>query len=89
VLVPEMNLGQLGLLLRAKFLVDVVGYNQVRGLPFSTSELVEAITTAIAASQQAAAGTLEPVAGQLPNGADRRASDDSPAGPAAPEEEAS
>jgi 2-oxoglutarate ferredoxin oxidoreductase subunit alpha len=89
VLVPEMNLGQLALLLRAKFLVDVVGYNQVRGLPFSTSELVEAITTAIAASQQAAAGTLEPVAGQLPNGADRRASDDSPAGPAAPEEEAS
>uniref|UniRef100_UPI0035DA03BA 2-oxoacid:acceptor oxidoreductase subunit alpha n=1 Tax=Nocardioides alcanivorans TaxID=2897352 RepID=UPI0035DA03BA len=33
VLVPEMNLGQLSLLLRAKYLVDIVGYNQVRGLP--------------------------------------------------------
>src|SRR4051794_24804451 len=34
VIVPEMNLGQLALLLRARYLVDVVGYNQVRGLPF-------------------------------------------------------
>ena len=39
VVVPEMNLGQLALLLRAKYLVDVVGYNQVRGLPFSAAEL--------------------------------------------------
>ena len=29
-----MNLGQLALLLRGRFLVDVIGYNQVRGLPF-------------------------------------------------------
>ena len=32
VLVPEMNLGQLSLLLRGKYLVDAVGYNHVRGL---------------------------------------------------------
>ncbi|HET8960723.1 2-oxoacid:acceptor oxidoreductase subunit alpha, partial [Nocardioides sp.] len=31
VLVPEMNLGQLSMLLRAKYLVDVIGYNHVRG----------------------------------------------------------
>jgi 2-oxoglutarate ferredoxin oxidoreductase subunit alpha len=43
VLVPEMNLGQLARLLRADFLVDVVGYNKVRGLPFRASELEEAI----------------------------------------------
>jgi 2-oxoglutarate/2-oxoacid ferredoxin oxidoreductase subunit alpha len=43
VLVPEMNLGQLARLLRADFLVDVVGYNRVRGLPFRASELEEAI----------------------------------------------
>jgi 2-oxoglutarate ferredoxin oxidoreductase subunit alpha len=43
VLVPEMNLGQLAKLLRADFLVDVVGYNRVRGLPFRASELEEAI----------------------------------------------
>jgi 2-oxoglutarate/2-oxoacid ferredoxin oxidoreductase subunit alpha len=44
VLVPEMNLGQLALLLRAKYLVDAVGYNRVRGLPFKATELAEAIT---------------------------------------------
>jgi len=41
VVVPEMNLGQLALLLRARYLVDVIGYNQVRGLPFRASELAE------------------------------------------------
>ena len=46
VIVPEMNLGQLSMLLRAKYLVDVTGYNQVRGLPFTTTELVEVIAAA-------------------------------------------
>jgi 2-oxoglutarate/2-oxoacid ferredoxin oxidoreductase subunit alpha len=44
VLVPEMNLGQLNLLLRGRYLVDAKGYNQVRGLPFSSAEITEAIT---------------------------------------------
>ena len=39
VIVPEMNLGQLAMLLRAKFLVDVHSYSRVRGLPISLSEL--------------------------------------------------
>jgi 2-oxoglutarate/2-oxoacid ferredoxin oxidoreductase subunit alpha len=43
VLVPEMNLGQLRLLLRAQFLVDAVGYNRVRGLPFTSGELEQVI----------------------------------------------
>jgi 2-oxoglutarate ferredoxin oxidoreductase subunit alpha len=43
VLVPEMNLGQLLKLVRAEFLVDAVGYNRVRGLPFRSDELAEAI----------------------------------------------
>mgnify|MGYP000259334088 CR=1 FL=1 len=43
VLVPEMNLGQLLFLLRSQFLVDAVGYNRVRGRPFRSSELAEAI----------------------------------------------
>jgi 2-oxoglutarate ferredoxin oxidoreductase subunit alpha len=43
ILVPEMNLGQLLKLVRAEFLVDAVGYNHVRGLPFRSSELAEAI----------------------------------------------
>ncbi len=44
VLVPEMNSGQLSMLLRARYLVDVTGYNRVRGVPFSAAELVDAIT---------------------------------------------
>ena len=43
VVVPEMNLGQLNMLLRSKFLIDTYGYNQVRGLPFKSSELVDVI----------------------------------------------
>jgi 2-oxoglutarate ferredoxin oxidoreductase subunit alpha len=39
VLVPEINLGQLALLLRGRFLVDVISYNRVRGLPFKAEEL--------------------------------------------------
>jgi 2-oxoglutarate ferredoxin oxidoreductase subunit alpha len=43
VLVPEMNLGQLATLLRAKYLVDVVSYAQVRGMPLGAAELAEVI----------------------------------------------
>ncbi len=39
VLVPELNLGQLRLLLRAQFLVDAIGFNKVKGHPFKISEL--------------------------------------------------
>jgi 2-oxoglutarate ferredoxin oxidoreductase subunit alpha len=44
VMVPEMNLGQLSLLLRAQYLVDIVGYNQVNGMPIKAADLAEAIT---------------------------------------------
>jgi 2-oxoglutarate ferredoxin oxidoreductase subunit alpha len=43
VLIPEMNLGQLLKLVRAEFLVDAAGYNRVRGLPFTSAELAEAM----------------------------------------------
>ncbi len=39
VIVPEMNLGQLAFLLRARYLVDVQSYSRVRGLPISVGEL--------------------------------------------------
>ena len=51
VLVPEMNLGQLSLLLRAKYLVDAVGYNHVRGLPLKAAELAEAIGELVAQAE--------------------------------------
>jgi len=43
VLVPEMNLGQLAKLVRADFLVDAVSFNLVRGVPFRSSEIADAI----------------------------------------------
>jgi 2-oxoglutarate ferredoxin oxidoreductase subunit alpha len=43
VLVPEMNLGQLALLLRARYLVDAVSYTKVSGQPFQSAELADAI----------------------------------------------
>jgi 2-oxoglutarate/2-oxoacid ferredoxin oxidoreductase subunit alpha len=48
VLVPEINLGQLALLLRGRYLTDVVSYNRVRGLPFRASELANVIQDVIA-----------------------------------------
>ncbi|MDM4014324.1 2-oxoacid:acceptor oxidoreductase subunit alpha [Roseiconus lacunae] len=43
VLVPELNTGQLRMLLRSEYLVDCIGFNKVQGKPFSVSELIEAI----------------------------------------------
>jgi 2-oxoglutarate ferredoxin oxidoreductase subunit alpha len=51
VLVPEMNLGQLALLLRGKYLVDAIGYNHVRGLPLKAAELAEAIGHLVAEAE--------------------------------------
>jgi 2-oxoglutarate ferredoxin oxidoreductase subunit alpha len=39
VLLPEVNLGQLSLLLRGQFLIDIEGYNRVRGKPFTIAEI--------------------------------------------------
>jgi 2-oxoglutarate ferredoxin oxidoreductase subunit alpha len=47
ILIPEMNLGQLRMLVRAEFLVDAAGYNKVRGRPFQASELADAITALV------------------------------------------
>ncbi|MEX1178820.1 MAG: 2-oxoacid:acceptor oxidoreductase subunit alpha [Nitriliruptor sp.] len=43
VVLPENNLGQLAMLLRARTLVDVKPYSMVSGQPFGSGELVEAI----------------------------------------------
>ncbi|MEV0715253.1 2-oxoacid:acceptor oxidoreductase subunit alpha [Asanoa sp. NPDC050611] len=39
VVVPEMNLGQLAHVIRARYLVDAIPYNQVSGLPFTAAKL--------------------------------------------------
>jgi 2-oxoglutarate ferredoxin oxidoreductase subunit alpha len=49
VLVPELNLGQLSMVLRARYLVDVQGLNKVQGKPFKESEIVRAILSRLEA----------------------------------------
>ncbi|SDC77218.1 2-oxoacid:acceptor oxidoreductase subunit alpha [Streptomyces prasinopilosus] len=47
VVVPEMNLGQLATLIRAKYLVDARSHNQVNGMPFKAEQLAEVLKEAI------------------------------------------
>ncbi len=49
VVVPELNMGQLRMLLRAEYLVDCIGINKVQGKPFTVTELVEAIESHVPA----------------------------------------
>ena len=47
VLVPELNMGQLCMLLRAKFLVDAISFPKVKGRPFQVTELVDRFRQAV------------------------------------------
>jgi 2-oxoglutarate ferredoxin oxidoreductase subunit alpha len=48
VVIPEMNLGQLALLIRGRYLVDAISVTQVRGLPFKAEELADMLQGVIA-----------------------------------------
>ena len=50
VLVPELNLGQLSLLLRARYLVDARSYAKIQGKPFKESEIHDAIAAQLEAN---------------------------------------
>jgi 2-oxoglutarate ferredoxin oxidoreductase subunit alpha len=47
VVIPEMNLGQLAMILRATYLVDAISYTKVAGLPFKAEELQGVFTDII------------------------------------------
>ncbi|ESQ04237.1 2-oxoacid:acceptor oxidoreductase subunit alpha [Streptomyces sp. ZG43] len=47
VVIPEMNLGQLASLIRAKYLVDAQSFTQVTGLPFKAEQLATALKEAL------------------------------------------
>jgi 2-oxoglutarate ferredoxin oxidoreductase subunit alpha len=48
VLIPELNLGQLSVVVRSKFLIDAISLNKIQGKPFSVSEIVTKINTLVA-----------------------------------------
>jgi 2-oxoglutarate/2-oxoacid ferredoxin oxidoreductase subunit alpha len=62
VVCPEMNLGQLAMLLRAKYLIDIESHTQVRGLPFRAAELAAVLQDAIDATHGAPLGA-DPIGG--------------------------
>jgi 2-oxoglutarate ferredoxin oxidoreductase subunit alpha len=43
VLIPELNMGQLRMLIRSTYLIDAIGQNKIQGKPFSVAEVVEKI----------------------------------------------
>jgi len=43
VLIPELNLGQLSLIIRNEFMIDTIGLNKIKGKPFSVGEILEKI----------------------------------------------
>lgn len=43
VVIPELNLGQLNMIIRSMFLLDTIGLNKIQGKPFSVAEIVEKI----------------------------------------------
>ena len=47
VVVPEMNMGQLAMLLRARYLVDVHSHTKIAGLPFQAEELQNVLTDVV------------------------------------------
>ena len=51
VLIPEINLGQLLMLVRAAYLIDAMGYDNVRGKPFRIAEIVDEADRLLAEGQ--------------------------------------
>ncbi|KAA3617376.1 MAG: 2-oxoacid:acceptor oxidoreductase subunit alpha [Calditrichaeota bacterium] len=53
VIIPELNMGQLIRVIRSEYLVDAKPINQVKGLPFSTNEVIDAIDEIMKGSNNA------------------------------------
>ena len=51
VLIPEMNTGQLAMILRAEFLIDTESLNKVSGQPFKIKEIVQAVKAQLEAAK--------------------------------------
>ena len=47
VLIPELNLGQLSMLIRSKYLIDAISLNKVQGKPFNKNEILNKIKSIV------------------------------------------
>jgi 2-oxoglutarate ferredoxin oxidoreductase subunit alpha len=64
VLIPELNLGQLRLIIRGTYLVDAIGLNKVQGKPFSVGELVDKIEALLCGDTSDTQAVAETIDGQ-------------------------
>jgi 2-oxoglutarate ferredoxin oxidoreductase subunit alpha len=64
VLIPELNLGQLRTIIRARYLIDAVGLNKVQGKPFSVGEVVDKIEALLRGDTSDSQAAPERVDGQ-------------------------
>lgn len=66
VVIPELNLGQLRTIIRAKYLIDAVGLNKVQGKPFSVGEVVERIEALLKGDTKDTEAKAEPIDKKAP-----------------------
>ena len=64
VIVAELNMGQLRMVIRARFLVDAIGLNKIQGMPFKVREVVDAVDAALAHQVDATATESPPIIAQ-------------------------
>src|SRR4029079_8032244 len=61
VLIPELNLGQLRMIIRARYLVDAIGLNKVQGKPFSVGEVVDKMESVLRGDTKDTEARPEPI----------------------------
>lgn len=66
VVIPELNLGQLRTIIRAKYLIDAVGLNKVQGKPFSVGEVVEKIEALLKGDTKDTEAKADPIDKKAP-----------------------
>ena len=74
VLIPEMNTGQLSMLIRAKFLVDAISFTKVQGIPIAADVLRHTRRHKATCASNLSCdllGKLAPQVGFVPAGAER------------------
>jgi 2-oxoglutarate ferredoxin oxidoreductase subunit alpha len=66
VLIPELNMGQLRMVIRAKYLVDAIGLNKVQGKPFIVAEIVDKIEALLRGDTKDSLAEPEPIDMEAP-----------------------
>jgi 2-oxoglutarate ferredoxin oxidoreductase subunit alpha len=66
VLIPELNMGQLRMVIRSRYLIDAIGLNKVQGKPFIVAEIVEKIESLLRGDTKNSLAEPEPIDMEVP-----------------------